>query len=129
MAAAIEIYKVLICGDRNWSEEYAYVVKREIRKLARKHGTINLLLIEGGAPGVDSLVKLAGNKANVHVAEIEALWKMRRRSAGPQRNRIMAGLKPDEVIGIHFNIEESVGTRDMLKLAKELGIPNRLVTK
>lgn len=123
-----QLHKVLICGDRNWTKEYARAVTKEIFALTRKHGTKNLLIIEGGAPGVDSLVKLAAQKANVHVAEVEALWSTRGNSAGPQRNEMMAALWPDEVIGIHSDISKSVGTKKMLKLAENLGIPNRLVT-
>jgi hypothetical protein len=122
------MHVVLICGDRNWKEGYARIVKREIRSLVKAHGTKDLLLIEGGAPGVDSLVKLAGHKQNVHVAEIDALWETRGKGAGPQRNKMMAALKPDEVIAIHDNIAESVGTASMLKIAERSGIPWRLVT-
>jgi len=116
------MYKVLICGDRNYRSEYPKVVKRVVRGLVKKHGK-DLLLIEGGAPGVDSLVKIAGHQNDVHVAEIDALWKTRHHSAGPQRNKIMAQLEPDEVIGIHVNFDESTGTVDMLKKAEKLGIP------
>lgn len=123
-----ELYTVLICGDRNWTPEYAQVVKREVKKLVKKHGTTKLLIIEGGAPGVDSLVKLAGNAANVHIAEVDALWKLRGKSAGPQRNKIMAQMQPDEVIGIHMSYEESIGTKNMLELAEKRGIPWRLVS-
>ena len=121
------IHKVLICGDRNWREEYPPVVKRVIRELVEKHGTKNLVVIEGGAPGVDTLSKIAAHKANVHVAEVEALWKIRKGGAGSQRNEIMKLLEPDEVIGIHVNFKESVGTADMLKRAKAAGIPTRKV--
>jgi hypothetical protein len=117
------MYKVLICGDRNYRSEYPRIVKRVVRGLVKKHGTNDLLLIEGGAPGVDSLVKIAGHQNNVHVAEIDALWKTRHNGAGPQRNKVMAQLEPDEVIGIHVNFDESVGTVDMLKKAEKLGIP------
>lgn len=119
------MYKVLICGDRNWKVSYAKVIRRVIDELVAEHGTKNLLIIEGGAPGVDSLVKLAAHKANIHVAEIEALWNVRGHSAGPQRNKVMAALDPNEIIGIHDSIKESVGTAGMLKIAKRRGIPYR----
>jgi hypothetical protein len=124
----IEIYKVLICGDREWKPVYARIIRREVRELARKHGTGKLLIIEGGAPGVDSLVKTASRKLNIHVAEIDALWDTRGNGAGMQRNKIMAALRPDEVIGIHESIGESKGTAGMLEIAKALGIPSRLVS-
>lgn len=124
----IEIYKVLICGDREWHKEYVYILNREIKSLVQEHGTTKLLIIEGGAPSVDSLAKIAAHKQNVHVAEIDALWKTRGGAAGPQRNKIMAALDPDEVIGIHRQIAQSVGTARMLEIAASLGIPYRLVS-
>lgn len=121
------MYKVLICGDREWKKEYTIIVQREIKSLARAIGTDKLLIIEGGAPGVDSLAKLAAQKMNIHVAEVEALWDTRGRSAGPQRNKIMALLEPDEVIAIHSDISKSKGTVGMLAIAEVMEIPHRLV--
>ncbi len=124
-----ELYVVLICGDRNFHDVYSKIVKREIGKLVKKHGTKNLVILEGGAPGVDTLAGLAATRANVHVAQVDALWNTRHNSAGPQRNKIMALLGPDEVIGVHMNFKESVGTKGMLDLAEKMGIPWRLVSR
>jgi hypothetical protein len=121
-----KLIKVLICGDRNYKEEYAPVVNRVVRGLARKYGARDLLIIEGGAPGIDTMVKVAAVKVNIHVAEINALWGTRRNGAGPQRNEIMALLQPIEVIGIHDDIEHSRGTKHMLETADSLGIPTRI---
>lgn len=123
------LYKALICGDRKTKMMYSRIVIREIRKLKKKHGVTNLLIIEGGANGVDTIAGYYGKLENVHVAEIPALWDTRGRGAGPQRNKVMAALEPDEVIGIHSDISESKGTKDMLKLAESLGIPTRLVDR
>lgn len=123
-----EIYIVLVTGDRNYKKAYVRMIKREMRKLVNEHGTTKLLVIEGGAPGVDTLTKKICESMNVHVAEVNALWDTRHASAGPQRNKIMAQLWPDEVIGFHVDISESVGTADMLAKVKKMGIPNRLVS-
>lgn len=127
MLKAIEIYKVLICGDRNWDRSYTRILKREIRDLIDEHGTTKLLVISGGAPGVDSLAKKIAHSLNVHVAEIVPLWD-KRHGAGPQRNKMMAALQPDEVIAVHKNISESKGTASMLDIARKRGIPNRLIS-
>lgn len=122
-----KLHKVLICGDRNYTRVYVKAVRKVIHALTKIHGTKNLLIIEGGAPGVDSIVKVIAHKSNVHVAEIEALWDTRHKSAGGQRNEMMAALWPDEVIGIHSDLASSRGTKGMLDLAKRLGIPNTLI--
>lgn len=124
-----KVHKVLFTGDRNWKTEYVVAAYREIAALIEEHGVDHLLLIEGGAPGVDSIVKLCAHRKNVHVAEVEALWDKRGRSAGPQRNKVMIWLEPDEVIGIHSNITKSKGTKDMIEIAKDNGIPYKVVKK
>lgn len=128
----MKIHKVLICGDREYERNgrsYGPAVRREIRRLAKTHGARNLLIIEGECAGVDSLSRRAAHNERIHVAGVWALWKGLGRSAGAQRNRIMAALEPDEVIGIHFAIEESKGTKLMLEIAEKLDIPCRLVER
>jgi hypothetical protein len=78
---------------------------------------------------VDSIAKLVAKNLNVHVAEIEALWDTRGKSAGPQRNMMMAALGPSEVIAVHNDFENSRGTRHMVTLSKKLGIPVRLLSR
>jgi YspA, cpYpsA-related SLOG family len=123
----IKLYKVLICGDRNRKPHYKRIVRREIRKLIEEHGVTRLLVIEGGAPGIDTLVYEICKEENVHCVEVVALWDTRGRGAGPQRNVVMASLYPHEVIGIHAAISESRGTKNMLDLAEANGIPWKLV--
>ena len=123
-----KLHKVLICGEREYRAGYTQIVKREIRRRVTAHGRDNLLVIEGGAPGVDTLAKLAAKKQGVHVAEVEALWDIFHKGAGPKRNKVMAALEPHEVLAIHFTIEQSVGTALMLDIAESLGIPNRLLS-
>lgn len=120
-----KLHKVVICGDRNYHVRYEKILYRVIRGLVKKHGRTNLLIIEGGAPSVDTLALEIGHELNVHVAEVKALWNSRGRSAGSQRNKIMAQLEPDEVIGVHQNFTESIGTAEMLARAEKLGIKTR----
>lgn len=121
------MYKVLVSGDRLWQNPL--VIEREILALISEHGTRDLMLIGGGAPGADTIAKALCTTHNVHFAEVKALWGTRYRSAGPQRNRAMLGLNPDELIAFHHNISESRGTKDMVTAAKKVGVPCRIVRK
>jgi hypothetical protein len=123
----MKIYKVIICGDRNYI--HAERIRREIRKLKRwcERQDYTLLVIEGGAPGADRLAKHEGHREGVHVAEVDALWYSLGRPAGPIRNEVMALLEPAEIVAFHKDYENSKGTKNMLRLAKKLGIPNRLI--
>jgi hypothetical protein len=116
------VYKVLICGDRDWVNLRA--IDREVRKLVELHGSTDLLIIEGGAQGADQTAAFAARERSVHVAEVKVLWGTRhRRSAGPQRNAVMLSLEPDEVFAFHVDIEHSRGTKHMVRIARKAGIP------
>jgi hypothetical protein len=114
-----DIYPVLICGAREWGD--IRPIRREIKKLIKKVGTERLVIIEGKAPGADTLAGVAARDLNVHVAEIGALWDTRRKGAGPQRNAVMLAFQPEEVIAFHKDISKSVGTKNCISQARRLG--------
>lgn len=116
-----ELHKVLITGDRNWSTFGP--IERYIKIQKKRWGTTNLLIIEGGAPGADLMSKICAHAESIHVAQVDALWDTRHRSAGMQRNEVMRLLEPHEVMGFHKDIKNSKGTKGMLKLALEADIP------
>jgi hypothetical protein len=112
-----EMYKVLMCGDRNWNDDDA--IAQVMNELVEQHGVNNLLIIHGGAVGADVMAGEIANRFNVHTAEVCALWDTRHRGAGPQRNEVMLKLRPDEVIAFHGDIERSRGTADMVRRAEK----------
>lgn len=118
------LYKALITGDRDWNEELP--IKRYLLRLRKVHGARSLLLIEGGAPGADTIARYCATELSIHAAEIDALWDTRHRSAGGQRNDVMLALEPHEVMGFHKNLTASRGTRNCLRAAYRLGIPANL---
>lgn len=119
------MHKVLMFGDRNWSN--FEVIERQMTKLVDTHGTKNLLVISGGAPGADTMCEITAREWDVHVAVVKALWDTRHRSAGPQRNEIMRLMEPDEGIGFHEDLRKSKGTADMVKRLRRAGIPYKVV--
>lgn len=120
----MKIHKVLMFGARDWTDENA--VRREIRRLKRKYGN-RLLIIEGGAPGADQMARVYGHMADVHVAEVVALWSTRHRAAGPQRNTMMLMMGPDEAICFHADLGKSKGSADMKKRCDRAGVPVKVV--
>lgn len=123
-----KLRKFLICGDREWSRAYEDAVRAQVLRLREKHGPTKLLIIAGGAPGVDTLVSEICYDENVHCAVVRALWDTRKNGAGPQRNEIMKLMAPEEVIGIHHDFDDSRGTKDMLDRAEKAGIKTRRIT-
>jgi hypothetical protein len=121
-----EWHVVLISGDRNWYPEA--ILRREIRALKKKHGS-KLIIIVGGAPGVDKMAKGVAHEENVHAAEVDALWTTRHQAAGPQRNTAMLALWPHEVQCYHQDIKKSKGTKDMKTQAEKAGLPVRVISR
>ncbi len=107
--------KVLVCGGRYYAD--ADRVSHVLTAAYAQYGIT--LLIEGGAPGADRMARVWAQRKGVHVATVDALWHSYRKRAGPLRNAAMLQLKPDMVIA--FPGHE--GTADMMKQAREAGVP------
>ena len=108
--------RVLICGDRNWSDleaiqDYVYSLPDDA------------VVIHGGAHGAD---EIAGNWAamrGLDVRKFPALWSQYGRAAGPIRNQQMLDEgKPDLVVYFHQELDESRGTKDMVRRARKAKI-------
>lgn len=117
--------KVIICGDRHWNnfDSIIDVVKR----LKAKYGDITI--IQGECEGADLLAKRAAVACGVPVKGYPADWKKYGKSAGPLRNQQMLDKeKPDMVIAFHPDIENSKGTKDMIKRARGQSIKTYIIT-
>lgn len=125
----MQIYKVVMFGDREWTNNLA--IRREIKLAKRRAARRNceLVIFEGGAPGADQMCAFWGRKDNVHVCETKALWETRHRGAGPQRNEVQKLLEPREGICFHTNLSKSRGSADMKRKLERAGIPVKVVTR
>lgn len=115
--------KILICGDRNWSNENKIY---EILNIYRKHEK-SVEIINGGARGADSIAAKIGKELGFKVTTIKADWKKYSRAAGPIRNEKMIREKPDVVIAFHDKISESKGTKNMIETAQKNKVPVMLI--
>ena len=114
--------KVLICGDRNWTDA------RTVRDFVKSLPT-GAIIIHGAAKGTDSIAGEEGNKHGYEVRAYPADWERYGRAAGPIRNQQMLDLeRPQLVVAFHDNLDSSRGTKDMVQRAKCLGIPVKLCT-
>lgn len=108
--------KVLVCGGRDYDKkEFAFHV------LDRAHVHWNITqIIEGGARGVDSIANSWAKARGVDVLTFPADWNKHGKAAGPIRNKQMLEEgKPDHVIAF----PGGNGTKNMIKLAKDAGVP------
>ena len=129
-------FRVLVCGDRNWSDEYIVIqtLSGLLHEQIVSYG--KLIIIEGCAPGADNVACHFLDGCSVHASHDEvkhrhfpANWDRYGRSAGPRRNiQMLEKGKPDVVYAFHDNLAKSKGTKHMVKIAKEAGVPVYLVS-
>jgi YspA, cpYpsA-related SLOG family len=116
--------RILVTGDRHWRcDELAEQI---FNCLLARYGP-GLVIVHGGAPGVDNAFATAchelGIMAEPHVAD----WYRLGNIAGPARNREMVEAGADLCIALHRSIETSKGTKDCVRQALAAGIPIWLV--
>jgi hypothetical protein len=128
-------FRVLVTGGRDYGRKWTGTQwdenERQIDRLfgvldkALRAATLagkHFALVHGGAQGADSLAGLWASmrKDSVTVRVYEADWKTHGRRAGPIRNKQMLDEgKPHAVIAF----PGGAGTANMIKLAKNKGIP------
>jgi len=108
--------RVLVCGSRYYTN-YRKVLE-QLRKLNVE------LVIAGACRGADSLAVKAARACGIPYVEFPADWQTFGKAAGPIRNaKMLKEGKPDFVLVFHPDVENSKGTKHMLSLVKEAGIP------
>ena len=81
------------------------------------------VIIEGEAPGADTIAREEADKIGLVVEKYRAKWNLYGRGAGIIRNTEMRKVgKPDKVVAFHNDIGSSKGTKNMIKQSKAAGI-------
>ncbi len=117
--------RVLVTGDRHW--ENWPVIREELFNCAHMR-----VLIHGDCQsGADRIAREMAPLVceDVEIIAYPADWNHHGLAAGPIRNRRMRDeAKPDFVLAFHSDITKSKGTKNMVFLAREAGIPVKIVT-
>lgn len=109
--------KVLICGDRHWSDRGA-ICSWLCELKNRGYDTV----IEGEQRGADIIAREEADNMGITIKKFPAKWNRYGIAAGPIRNRQMLDEKPDLVLAFHNDIVHSKGTADTIKEAQKRGI-------
>jgi hypothetical protein len=116
--------RILIAGDRH--RRCDDLAKQIVNRLLARYGP-DLVIVHGGAPGVDQSFSEAcrhlGIPAEPHVADRKGVGNI----AGPARNREMVQAGADLCIALHRTLETSKGTKDCIRQALAAGITVYLV--
>jgi hypothetical protein len=109
--------RVLICGDRNWSDFDA--ICDVVASLPS-----DAVVIEGEARGADSMARRAAEMRGLKVERYPAKWDEFGKRAGPIRNhQMLKEGSPTHVIYFHDSIEASKGTAHMVAISRSAGVP------
>ncbi len=113
--------RVLVCGDRNWTDV-------ELIRDNLPHETT--VVIHGACRGADKIGGEVAESLGIPVEVFPAQWKRYGRGAGPIRNKQMLDEgKPDLVLAFHPDLLKSKGTRNMVTLARKKGLPVIVVSE
>jgi hypothetical protein len=115
---------VIFCGDRNSSICFEEPIVHELKSLPKYS-----VVYHGGCKGIDLYVdelvrrETFARAAGINTVSIPAEWAIYGNAAGPIRNRSLLSYEIDMVIAFHPDIEQSKGTKNMMLLAHQQGIP------
>lgn len=122
--------RVLICGDRNWTN-----YDRILACVHKADKTEKIdVVIQGDCRGADRMglgaaVSIGLTVENGGCLSYPANWTKFKKAAGPIRNQQMLDEgKPTEVWAFHNDIAHSSGTANMVKLSRKAGIPVYVIT-
>ena len=121
--------RVLVCGDRNWKDKKR--IEEELLKSCKEFDIFSpkdIVVIEGGAKGVDSLAGEVAKELGFRLLVYPAEWEKFGKMAGPLRNiEMLEDGKPDLVLAFHADLSKSKGTAHMVKIAKKKGIEVKII--
>jgi hypothetical protein len=116
---------IIFTGDRDW--RVGTPMRQVLETIAIDYTPSRVLIIHGGAKGVDMLTDAHAQALGFAVARLDANWNKYLKAAGPIRNGWMLDLvmlMPNaEVMAFHNDLKHSRGTQDMVKRAHKAQIP------
>ena len=111
---------VVFTGSRTWTDRET--VLRRMQLFPR-----DTMIIEGGAPGLDTIAGVIADRLGLPHATIRANWTYYGKTAGPIRNGWMLSLPVSLVVAYHENLSQSRGTAQCVQSARKKHIPVELI--
>ncbi len=115
------MFRLLVTGSRDWSD--VEVIATELQFVAGKYN--NVVLVSGHAIGADRIAEDIAVSLGWVVEIHEPDWKLHGQSAGFKRNTTMLDTDVQAVLAFHK--DNSKGTADTIKKAKERKVPTRVL--
>lgn len=118
--------RVLVTGDRNWTD--GDFVQHTLEQIPTNFGVPpeDVTLICGRARGLDTIAEYRATLLGWKIEPYPANWNEYGRAAGPIRNQQMLNSGVDVCLAFHNSIDESKGTKDMIRRVERAGIRGAL---
>lgn len=114
-------FVIQITGSRTWKNPHP--IREKLKEYVEAYGAGNLILRHGNARGADVLSGVIAKKLGIEVqarnVEYYGFSWNAGRDAGQKRNEAMLDEEPKPDVVLAFPNEESIGTWNMIKSAKE----------
>ncbi len=117
---ATSAFFLVVSGSRNFSSPS--IIAKHLQQALQKQP--NLVLVSGGAKGADRLVQQWAATHHVPCMVVPAKWHRFGKAAGPIRNNFMLAMGHGLLA---FPLASSKGTFSVIKTAKKLGLPIKVV--
>jgi hypothetical protein len=117
--------RILFCGSRDYDDPRP--IDACLADIFREHPDAEI--INGGAPGADTIAAMHALKQGFHVETYMADWDTYGRGAGPIRNKQMLDSGLDFVYAFvnKPRLEDSRGTANMVGIAREAGVETLVI--
>lgn len=117
--------RVLVTGSRDYRRRST--IRRALEELQADGGIE--LVIHGACRGADKLAESVATELGITYVGVPAEWRKYNPGAGPMRNqRMIDEWAPTLVLAFHDDIENSRGTKDLVRRAEKAGVPVRIIT-
>jgi len=114
--------RVLVCGDRNWTNEA--VISKVLDEIKDDIDVV----IDGHCLGADQFGHAWAKRNGIDSTCYPADWQTYGPAAGPIRNsQMLKEGNPDLILAFHNDIHNSVGTKDMVRKAIKAGVAVRII--
>jgi hypothetical protein len=116
---------LIFCGDREWTDHS--LIHMVMGALWTNLGVFTV--IEGEAKGADRISRQCARELGLPWKPFPANWHEFGKAAGPIRNtQMLVEGKAHGVVAFHFDIENSIGTGNMVRQALKKRVPVWIVT-
>ena len=118
-------YRVIIAGSRTCRPYLFGLLEEKLDKILQKKSiTHEIVIVSGKARGADALGEQYAASRFYNVEQYPADWDQYGRRAGYIRNAEMA-TDADALVALWDG--ESRGTKHMIAIAKQMGLPTRII--